>query len=475
MRIRLSLALCATLLLGAPGAANATVENIVPSFGSPPASSTTAGDFVNYRIDFTVPNGLTGGAGAYIEIDASTGAPGTIFPPGPPAQDPDPHQSLYRVVTQTGSVDPAAPVVLSNSGQTVRIPLDDTALSVPPGGTVSVRIGFQGDRVRNPLVPGTYTLQVSTHLDAAGTSSPYEVVEGPGDFTGEGGSGQTATVGQAFAQPLEVKLVDGLGAPVEGAEILFEAPAAGPSGTFTGGDDGGRTLTVTTDANGEASSSVLTANGVAGSWDVTATVVGNDDLDPVTFELTNDADIPSEIELTLTPPTIQGNGVSVSVARAKVTDSFGNVITGHDVTFASDGAQEVDDQGEAATGVHTALITSTPVAGVFEITATDTTTDPDLVDTASLTQTADEKGPGTSITGKPAQRTKKKRVRFEFLSNNQDVDFFECRLDDRSWSECGSPESYRVSVGNHTFRVRAVDHAGNKGPVETDSFKRLRD
>ena len=47
---------------------------------------------------------------------------------------------------------------------------------------------------------------------------------------------------------------------------------------------------------------------------------------------------------------------------------------------------------------------------------------------------------------------------------------FECRLDAAEWEACGSPKAYsNLSDGSHTFRVSAVDAAGNPDPSPTRS------
>jgi hypothetical protein len=39
---------------------------------------------------------------------------------------------------------------------------------------------------------------------------------------------------------------------------------------------------------------------------------------------------------------------------------------------------------------------------------------------------------------------------------------FQCRMDSGSWASCANPKSYSaMGMGSHTFRVRAIDAAGN--------------
>ncbi len=60
-------------------------------------------------------------------------------------------------------------------------------------------------------------------------------------------------------------------------------------------------------------------------------------------------------------------------------------------------------------------------------------------------------------------RGKRTRARFRFKSNLAGATF-ECRIDKRRWKRCGSPQSYRVLRGKHTFRVRASNGVSAGSP-----------
>lgn len=90
---------------------------------------------------------------------------------------------------------------------------------------------------------------------------------------------------------------------------------------------------------------------------------------------------------------------------------------------------------------------------------------------------ADTKPPKTSITAAPNAVVKTKRAharaRFRFASSEADSTF-SCRLDDGSWKSCESPKRVRVERGNHRFRVRATDAAGNRDPTPAKARWSLR-
>ena len=57
-----------------------------------------------------------------------------------------------------------------------------------------------------------------------------------------------------------------------------------------------------------------------------------------------------------------------------------------------------------------------------------------------------------------------RRVVFGFSAPERNASF-RCRIDRRPFRPCRSPRAYRVSTGPHTFRVFAVDAAGNRDPT----------
>ena len=90
----------------------------------------------------------------------------------------------------------------------------------------------------------------------------------------------------------------------------------------------------------------------------------------------------------------------------------------------------------------------------------------------------DSVAPQTKITDRPTNKVRmekrKAAVQFGFLSNEGGATF-ECKLDKKPWTPCSSPKSYRARLGRHTFRVHAIDAAGNVDPTpDRDRFKVIR-
>ncbi len=72
--------------------------------------------------------------------------------------------------------------------------------------------------------------------------------------------------------------------------------------------------------------------------------------------------------------------------------------------------------------------------------------------------------PETTITKAPKKKVRTKKAKatvvFEFGSSVSGSSF-ECRLDDKPFTSCGSPEKLKAKLGKHTFEVRAIDADGN--------------
>ena len=110
----------------------------------------------------------------------------------------------------------------------------------------------------------------------------------------------------------------------------------------------------------------------------------------------------------------------------------------------------------------------------FEVIATDAgmTADPTP---AVATWIVDLTPPNTTITSRPPANTRSRSATFRFTSNEAGSKF-QCRHMSGPWTACSSPKTYRgLGVGMHTFRVRAIDAAGNMdSTAAVDTWRVLR-
>ena len=132
---------------------------------------------------------------------------------------------------------------------------------------------------------------------------------------------------------------------------------------------------------------------------------------------------------------------------------------------------------------------SCPSASLCAIAANDgrifTSTDPFAASAATTP-------PSPATQGKKKRRPRPKRPRVEiaghvepelelrgrlvtlpfrfFALHHAQVRRFLCRMDDRPLRPCHSPRLYRVGLGRHVFRVRAVGWTGLRGPVAREGF-----
>jgi len=114
-----------------------------------------------------------------------------------------------------------------------------------------------------------------------GTQSPPPPAT-PQSIIAFSGTPASATVSTSFSSSLQAKVTDGAANPLSGVSVTFTAPATGAGATFSGSN----TFITTTNAFGIATTPVPLANGLPGSYIVTAVVTG---LTPANFSLTNTA------------------------------------------------------------------------------------------------------------------------------------------------------------------------------------------
>ena len=106
-----------------------------------------------------------------------------------------------------------------------------------------------------------------------------------------------------------------------------------------------------------------------------------------------------------------------------------------------------------ATGTHTFTVRATDVAGNTDASP--------AVWTWTISAPRDTQAPDTTITSAPANPTTSTSASIAFDANEPNP-AFECKLDSGAYDDCTSPKAYNgLSVGSHTFTVRATDAAGN--------------
>jgi DNA-binding beta-propeller fold protein YncE len=75
--------------------------------------------------------------------------------------------------------------------------------------------------------------------------------------------------------------------------------------------------------------------------------------------------------------------------------------------------------------------------------------------------------PETTITKKPKKKTKKRKAKFEFASD-EPGSAFQCKLDKKGFEPCDPVEVLKVKRKKHTLQVRAIDAAGNVDPTPAE-------
>lgn len=226
------------------------------------------------------------------------------------------------------------------SGKTVTMSLAETGATL--GGTLTQTSGPDGiatfgvSNNLNIAKTGTYHLVASANgmSKESNAFNAFTITAGAAvKITPESGAPQTAVVGMAFTSPLKALVADMYGNPVPTLSVTFTAPtgAGAPSATF----GGSATATAATDSNGIATSPVMTANTLAGTFSVTASIVGSTAAAAVFTPLENTAGMANKLAFLQQPmsttagATINpGSGVTV-----QLEDQFSNPVRTAGVTI----------------------------------------------------------------------------------------------------------------------------------------------
>jgi hypothetical protein len=190
-------------------------------------------------------------------------------------------------------IDPLLGVLANNGGPTKTHLL----LSGSPASKAGVNTVEGGN---------TTVLESDQRGFSRASSGPIDIgaVEISYAISATAGTPQSATIGSAFAVPLQA-IVTEAGVPQSGVLVTFAAPANGASGSFSGN------ATVATDSNGVATAPAFTANSIVGGpYNVTASLAGGSSS--ATFALTNTAGT-AQVTLGNLLQTFDGNPKSASV------------------------------------------------------------------------------------------------------------------------------------------------------------------
>jgi len=224
---------------------------------------------------------------------------------------------------------------------------------------------------------GTYTVDAHSDYGTVELSLSNTASGLASAITAAGTSSQEASVNGAYAQPLQARVTDANGNPVQGANVMFAIlpGSTGASASLAGGQP-----SATTNSNGVATSPALIANAVPGRFSATASIAGVSTV--ATYTLDNHAST-----TTLQATSTHDHSATVgsryrSLLQARLLDAGGQPIEGAAVTFAITAA----DNGAAAsflggTGQATALtdanglatappLVANKTAGSFTATAT---------------------------------------------------------------------------------------------------------
>ncbi|MFY9741178.1 MAG: hypothetical protein WAK21_04195, partial [Candidatus Sulfotelmatobacter sp.] len=222
--------------------------------------------------------------------------------------------------------------------------------------------------------------EVTASAPNAATPAVFDLTNttgAPASLTPMAGSNQSAAVDTPFTDPLQVTVVDSGQNPVADAVVVFTAPSTGASGVFA--SSGSYITTAMTNASGVATSAGFTANGIAGTVNIVASVSGASSS--ASFTLINLAGAPATITAVGgTPQSIVAPNAFTSSLSALVVDSLQNPIanavvtfmapsSGASVTFSDSGTSTTTETTNSSGIATTKTLTANRLTGTFPVLA----------------------------------------------------------------------------------------------------------
>jgi protocatechuate 3,4-dioxygenase beta subunit len=249
--------------------------------------------------------------------------------------------------------------------------------------TVTVGTDANGTATAPPFTAndtaGNYTVVAESDFGTANLNLTNTASGLAASITAIGGTSQLATVDRRYAQPLQARVVDANGQPVQGVNVAFTL-ATGSSGASASFLTGGGQASATTDAGGVATSPLLVANASPGRFDATASTA--DLASAATFTLNNRAAANTLVRLNRATQIAKVRRRYAKPLKARLLDEHGQPIEGATVTFTiataasgatasfvggSNQATALTDAGGRATSP---ALTANTKAGSFTATAT---------------------------------------------------------------------------------------------------------
>jgi hypothetical protein len=300
------------------------------------------------------------------------------------------------------------------------------------------------------------------------------------------GDYQVGGLGSFYSTLFEVQVSDVTGAPVAGVPVEFDAPGFGASGVFfqliqvgtTGGGIGSAdrgpggpngvpifqvfaqpTFTAVTDANGLVTAPSFLANQIAGHFVVNVNAGGGATTAVHLDNFTGQGIVQMQpVDNQQSPEGAKVRGLPISA------QSFAPLL------FSATGLPaglSIDPSSGLISG------TITAAAGVYNVTVTATLSSVDLAgqDQGSFTWTIlDLTPPHTSIQAAPSALDDHRTATFTVAGSDNDTPagllLFGYSLDGHTFAPAAGPTIAlnNLADGPHTFRVWAIDQAGNSDP-----------